>query len=121
MWQAAFEKNGSDDFTIVGLALEAEGIAPAKLYYERFGVTFSALVDPDYATQFGAVPKTFFVDEHGVVLELKNWEQRIATLRPIRPITETIRSQWSLPGNRLDAAAIARLTAANAMNPKDLQ
>ena len=63
MWQQLFEKYGSEEFTVVGLALDAEGIAPAKLYYEKFGVTFPSLVDPDYATGFGAVPKTFFVDE----------------------------------------------------------
>ncbi|HRX81162.1 MAG TPA: TlpA disulfide reductase family protein, partial [Pirellulaceae bacterium] len=87
VWQAAFEKYGSDEFTIVGLALDAEGVAPAKLYYEKFGVTFPALVDPDYATQFGAVPKTFFVDEQGVVLELKDWEGQLARLGPLRPVT----------------------------------
>jgi len=120
VWQAAFEKYGSDEFTIVGLALDAEGVAPAKLYYEKFGVTFPALVDPDYATQFGAVPKTFFVDEQGVVLELKDWEGQLARLGPLRPVTKEISSQWTPVGNRLDAAAIAGLSEANKTNAKDL-
>jgi len=115
-----FKKYGSDDFTVVGLALDAEGIAPAKLYYERFGVKFPALVDPDYATRFGAVPKTFFIDEHGVVLDAKNWETRLSQLGATRPVTDKIRSQWSASGARLDSAAIALLTEANSRNPYDL-
>lgn len=72
MWQKKFEQYRRMGFNVVGIALDAEGIAPAKLYYERFGVTFPALVDPNYVTGFGAVPKTFLVDEHGVVRELEN-------------------------------------------------
>ena len=105
---------------MVGLALDAEGIAPAKLYYEKFGVTFPTLVDPDYATRFGAVPKTFFVDEHGVVLQRKDWEKRLSELGPVRPVTESVREQWSQPGIRLDSRAIARLTEAAGRNPQDL-
>lgn len=115
-----FEKYGSDEFTVVGLALDAEGIAPAKLYYERFGVKFPALVDPDYATRFGAVPKTFFVDEHGVVLEVKGWQNQLPQLGRTRPVTEAVRDQWSKPGKRLDSAAIARLSEANSETPSDL-
>lgn len=115
-----FEKYGSDDFTVVGLALDAQGIKPAKLYYERFGVKFPALVDPDYATRFGAVPKTFFVDEHGVVLETKNWQSRLPKLGATRPVTDAIRELWSESGTRLASAAIARLTEANSKTPSDL-
>ncbi len=111
---------GGDSFTVVGLALDAEGIAPAKRYYDRFGVTFPALVDPDYATRFGAVPKTFFVDEHGVVLELKNWQQRLPEFGATRPVTQQIRAQWSAPDARLNAAELARLTEANARSKHDL-
>jgi len=105
---------------IVGLALDAEGIAPAKRYYDRFGVTFPALVDPDYATRFGAVPKTFFVDEHGVVLELENWQQRLSKLGPPRLVSKEIRAQWTDPTKRLDAVQLARLTEANEENSHDL-
>lgn len=93
---------------------------PAKRYYDRFGVTFPALVDPNYATRFGAVPKTFFVDEHGIVLEVKNWQQRLPGLGPLRQVTSEVRGQWSDPSGRLDAAELARLTEAHAKDPRDL-
>jgi len=115
-----FEEYRSDDFTVVGLALDAEGIEPAKLYYEKHGVAFPSLVDPDYATQFGAVPKTFFVNEHGVVQDLKQWEQRLSTLGEARPVTEVIRSQWSKPTSRFDSAALAELAESNSRKPSDL-
>lgn len=121
MWQQVFEKYGSDDFTVVGLALDAEGIAPAKLYYDKFQVTFPSLVDPDYATQFGAVPKTFFVDEFGVVQELKDWEQQLQTLGETRPVTKAIRAQWSPAELRLDSAALSQLAEHNAREPTDLE
>lgn len=120
MWQKLYEQYGSDDFTVVGLALDAEGIAPAKLYYEKHGVTFPSLVDPDYATQFGAVPKTFFVDEHGVVLDAKNWKQQLAISKGVKSVTDDIRSQWSKPASRFDADALATLVQANARTPRDL-
>lgn len=120
MWQQKFEKYGNDSFTVVGLALDAEGIAPAKIYYDRFGVTFPALVDPDYATQFGAVPKTFFIDEHGVVQNARQWEQQLAQLPNVRPVGDEVRSQWSPPGARLSGAAISKLSAASSRKPHDL-
>jgi hypothetical protein len=119
-WQEKFQKYGGDDFTVVGLALDAEGIAPAKRYYDRFGVTFPALVDPDYATKFGAVPKTFFVDEHGVVLAVRDWERRLPGLAKTRPVTARIRAQWSDPDARLDASELARLTEANSRDQPNL-
>jgi hypothetical protein len=106
VWQKKFEKYGSDRFAIVGLALDAEGIAPAKIYYDRFGVTFPALVDPDYATQFGTVPKTFFIDEHGVVQNARNWEQQLDESVAVRPVGDEVRSKWLQPGARLGPAAI---------------
>lgn len=115
-----FEKYGDEDFTVVGLALDAEGIAPAKLYYDKFGVTFPSLVDPDYATQFGAVPKTFFVNEHGVVQDSKNWEQQLDSLGDTQPVSESIRAQWSQPTSRLDSTALAGLVEANAKAPDNL-
>lgn len=120
MWQQLFEKYGSEEFTVVGLALDAEGIGPAKLYYEKHGVRFPSLVDPDYATQFGAVPKTFFVNELGVVGDLKSWEQQLSKLGETQPVTKAIRSQWSEPASRLDSAVLANLVEANSGTPKDL-
>jgi hypothetical protein len=119
VWQQKFEKYGSDSFTIVGLALDAEGIAPAKIYYDRFGVTFPTLVDPDYATQFGAVPKTFFIDEYGVVQNARNWEQQLAQLADVRPLSDEVQSKWSQPDARLSAAAIRKLSAVSSKMPKD--
>jgi len=78
------------------------------------------LVDPDYATRFGAVPKTFFVDEHGVVLEVRKWRQRLPELGKTRPVTTAIRAQWSDPGARLDATELARLTEANSQDQRNL-
>lgn len=115
-----FEKYGSDEFTVVGLALDAEGIAPAKLYYDKYNVTFPSLVDPDYATQFGAVPKTFFIDEHGVVQELKDWEKQLESLGNTKPISNSVRGQWSKPELRVDSSAIAKLAKANTLRPDDL-
>lgn len=121
MWQNTFEKYKSEGFTVVGLALDAEGIAPAKRYYERFGVTFPALVDPNYATGFGAVPKTFFVNEHGVVQSLRGWEEKLVPASKLAEVTDGIRSQWTKPGSRLDTIEIARLVDANRKDPRDLK
>ncbi|MBC8352677.1 MAG: TlpA family protein disulfide reductase [Planctomycetes bacterium] len=120
MWQQLFEKYGDEEFTVVGLAIDAEGIVPAKRYYDKYGVTFPSLVDPDYATQFGAVPKTFFVDEQGVVQDLKNWEQELSSLRTAKPVTREIRSKWSKPESRLESSAVAELAELNAKKPNDL-
>ena len=121
MWQKTFEKYQSEGFTVVGLALDAEGIAPAKRYYDRFGVEFPALVDPNYATGFGAVPKTFFVNELGVVQSLRGWEQRLAPASDLVEVTDEVRGQWSKSGSRLDPAEMARLVDANRKNPRDLK
>lgn len=121
MWQKTFEKYRSEGFTVVGLALDAEGVAPAKKYYERFGVKFPALVDPNYATGFGVVPLTFFVNEHGVVQSLRGWEQQLAPASELAEVTDEIRAQWSKPGSRLDPAEMARLVEANRKDPRDLK
>ena len=110
MWQKKFEKYRSDRFTVVGLALDIEGIPPAKRYYEKHGVTFPSLVDPNYATRFAAVPKTFFVDEFGVVQNPIHWERDLARLPPPRPVPDKVRRQWSETGQRLDSAAVAQLS-----------
>ena len=101
--------------------MDAEGIAPAKLYYEKFGVTFPALVDPNYATGFGAVPKTFFVDEHGVVQELQDWEQRLKPADQLKPVTPKISAQWTKPGHRLDPALVANLVSRHQKDPSGLK
>lgn len=119
MWQKKFEQFGGENFTIVGLALDSEGVSPAKKYYDHFGVTFPALVDPDYATQFGAVPKTFFVAEDGKVLALDHWEQRLDLVASTSTDPETS-AKWSQPGKRLEAGEIRRLSLASAASPQDL-
>lgn len=120
MWQKKFEEFGGENFTIVGLALDSEGVPPAKKYYDRFGVTFPSLVDPDYATQFGAVPKTFFVGEDGKILALRNWEQRLGVADFPPPVTAGALAKWSTPGKRLDAGEISRLGDESERNPEDL-
>ena len=120
VWQQKVQKYRDMGFTVVGIALDAEGVAPAKLYYERFDVTFPALVDPNYATGFGAVPKTFFVDENGVVQVLRDWEQRLKPPDELRPVTAKIRTQWTQPQKRLDPAALATLAEKHAANVSDL-
>lgn len=120
MWQRLFEEYGNDQFTIVGLALDAEGISPAQKYYDKYDVTFPALVDPDYATQFGAVPKTFFVDELGVVQNFKDWEKQLETLGNVQSVTDLHRTQWSPSASRLNADTLAQLAEDNSKRPKDL-
>lgn len=120
MWQKAYEKYSGESFTVVGIALDVEGIGPAKRYYEKHGVTFPALVDPNYATGFGAVPKTFFVDEHGVVQELDGWRKRLQPAGELKPVTEDIRAQWSEPGQRLEPSAVAGLLEKHRTDPADL-
>ncbi|MEX0704781.1 MAG: TlpA disulfide reductase family protein [Planctomycetales bacterium] len=120
VWQKAFEKYRDRGFTVVGIALDVEGAAAAKPYYEKHGVTFPALVDPNYATGFGVVPLTFFVDEHGVVRKLAGWEERLKPAEKLRPVTDEIRGQWTEPGSRLSAAAIAELAARHEADPTDL-
>jgi len=120
VWQERFEKYASEGFTIVGIALDAEGIAPAKLYYDKYGVTFHALVDPNYATGFGVVPLTFFADEHGVVQERRGWEKRIKPAGDLKPVTQSIRDQWTTPGERLDPSQIAEFVARHEANRADL-
>lgn len=120
MWQKKFEQYGNEDFTIVGLALDAEGVAPAKIYYDRFGVKFPALVDPNYATKFGAVPKTFFINEHGVILSAKDWEEQLTRMESPRPVTQSVRKQFQTAEKRLDSSAVAKLAKAHAATPDDL-
>ena len=120
MWQKKFEQFGGEEFTVVGLALDAEGVGPAKEYYDKFGVTFPSLVDPNYATKFGAVPKTFFVDEFGVVMSVRGWEAKLPQLGPLKPVSEEIRLQFSDSHSRLGAAAVAALARDNASASNDL-
>lgn len=105
---------------MVGIALDAEGIAPAKRYYKKHGVTFPALVDANYATGFGVVPRTFFVNEHGVVQPLRGWRDRLSEKYRPKPVTAAIRKQWSQPGKRTSSENIARLLSAHRSNPADL-
>lgn len=98
--------------------MDVEGIPPAKLYYDEHGVTFPALVDPNYATQFGAVPKTFFVNEHGVVQQLKGWEKHLD--KPVRPVTDAVREKWS-KSSEIDAAQqMGRLARIYEKDPDNL-
>jgi hypothetical protein len=120
VWQAKFEKYRKLGFTVVGIALDAEGIGPAKRYYDHFGVEFPSLVDPNYATGFAAVPKTFFVDEHGVVQSLDDWEQRLRPQNNLKPVSDAVRRQWSDPGVRLNANEIARLSQLLRTSPGNL-
>lgn len=120
MWQNRFEKYRDQGFTVVGIALDVEGAAAAKPYYEKHGVTFPALVDPNYATGFGVVPLTFFVDEHGVVRKLAGWENRLEPADRLRPVTEEIRAQWTEPGARFGPRAISKLVARHEAAPTDL-
>jgi len=120
VWQETFQKHRDAGFTVVGIALDAEGIEPAQRYYEKFGVTFPALVDPNYATGFEAVPKTFFVNEHGVVQPLDEWQQQLRPSDELEPVTASLRRQWTDSTARLDPAEIARLVEAHQANPKDL-
>lgn len=118
MWQQRFEQYKNDGFTVVGIALEAEGIEPARIYYEKHGVRFPSLVDPNYATRFQGVPKRFFVNELGVVQPFENWESHLK--EPRSPVTESVREQWSDPQSRLNARRIARLMDAHRSDPADL-
>ncbi|MEX0717519.1 MAG: TlpA disulfide reductase family protein, partial [Planctomycetaceae bacterium] len=120
MWQNRFEKHRDQGFTVVGIALDVEGAAAAKPYYDKHGVTFPALVDPNYATGFGVVPLTFFVDEHGVVRKLADWENRLKPAGELRPVTDEIRGQWTEPGSRFGPRAIAELVARHEAAPTDL-
>lgn len=121
MWQERFEKYRDQGFIVVGLALDAEGIGPAQLYYEKFGVTFPALVDPNYATGFGAVPKTFFVDEFGVVQDLQGWEEKLSDASPLKTVSEEVRAQWTENSARLRADEIARLLDRHLDSPSNLE
>lgn len=102
--------------------MDAEGVAPAKKYYDKYGVTFPALVDPDFATGFGYVPWTFFVDEHGVVrAKGDDWEPLIQALEKLKPVTPEILARWSDSKIRLSAQAIAELAQKQAEDPDDLE
>ena len=118
VWQKKYEQYKDKSFTIVGIALDVQGIPPAKLYYDQHKVTFPSLVDPNYETKFGVVPKTFFVNEHGVVQPLKNWESRLTD--PVQPITEEISSQWSKQSQSDRSVAMRKLEAAHRSDSTDL-
>ena len=123
MWQERFEKHKNDGFTVVGIAMDAEGIAPAKKYYDKYGVKFHALVDPNYALGFPAIPHTFFVNEHGKVLEQKaseNWAEYIQPAKELLPVTDETRKQWRPVGEGLNAGALSALVDRAANNPSDL-
>lgn len=103
--------------------MDAEGIAPAKIYYEKYGVKFHALVDPNYALGFGVIPHTFLIDEHGVVVDDKakaTWERQLRPARDLKPVTDALRAQWTEPGKRLDPGAIAALSKKHGTDPRDL-
>lgn len=119
MWQEVFETYGGDDFTVVGIAMDTEGVAPAKQQYERFGVTFPALVDPNYATRFEYVPWVFFIDEHGVVQDI-SWEEGVKSLEDIQPVTSEVRAQWTSAGARTSSDELAKLEADFEENPGSL-
>ncbi|MEM6277856.1 MAG: TlpA disulfide reductase family protein [Verrucomicrobiota bacterium] len=119
MWQEVFEKYGSDKFTVVGIAMDTEGIAPAKKQYERFGVTFPALVDPNYATRFDYVPWVFFVNEHGVVQEV-DWKDGVKSLEAYLPVSDYERDQWTSVGERTGVEAVAKLKADFEKDPRNL-
>lgn len=124
MWQKEFKKHGGENVTIVGLALDAEGIPPAKRYYDQFGVSFPALVDTNYATKFTFVPRTFFIDELGVVRKIlrdeKDWDKLIQPRGKLKPVTDSIRKQWSALGSRLEDKAMAELRRKLRGDPGDL-
>lgn len=120
MWQKKFAELGSGTFTVVGIAMDIEGAAAAKQYYEKYGVKFHALADPNYATRFGYVPYTFFVNEHGVVQELRGWEQRIASSDKPKRVTDDIRRKFTDPNARTQDFELARLAALHENNPHDL-
>lgn len=119
MWQKVFEEHGSDEFTVVGIAMDSEGVAPAKKQYDRFGVTFPALVDPNYATRFEFVPWLFFVDEHGVVQD-GDWAEEIKKMGAIKPVTDAIRSQWTAKSDRNSLESLAALVLKHEAAPDDL-
>lgn len=120
MWQKRFEKLKSEGFTIVAIAMDVEGVEVAKRYYQKYGVEFHALVDPNYATRFGYVPWTFFVDEHGVVQPLNGWEQRIEPATKLKPVTDKVRAKFTDPAARLSPAAINQLVKKHEADPKQL-
>ena len=101
--------------------MDAEGPAVAKKYYEKYGVTFPSLVDPNHATGFGYVPWTFFVDEHGVVRgKGKNWKELATSAKPLKPVTPEVLEQWSDSKKRLSPEAIAQLEQKLAKDPHSL-
>lgn len=103
--------------------MDAEGIPPAKLYYDKFKCTFTRLVDPNYALGFGVIPHAIFVNEHGVVLDhraKKSWKSLLKDPKELKPVTNEIRAKWSDPGARLKPDAIARLEAKQKAEPGDL-
>lgn len=120
MWQKHFEKYGSDSFTVVAIAMDVEGVDPAKRYYEKHGVTFHALVDPNYATRFAYVPWTFFVDEHGVVQNNRNWQSKIKNRSQLKQVTPDIRRKFAPPADRLSAGAISLLVKRLEKAPADV-
>ena len=110
---------------MVGLALDADGIPAAKRYYNKSKVTFPALVDPNYATRFEYVPRTFFINEHGVVQKIitrdKGWESLIQPDEKPQPVTDIIRNKWTTPGKRFDKQLIEALIQQHKTNPKDIR
>lgn len=121
MWQEQFEQLKSEGFTIVGIAMDSEGIEPAKKYYETYGVTFPALVDPDFATGFGYVPWTFFVDEHGVVRgKGDEWKTMIKPADKLKPVSPQILAQWTDSNSRLAPEAVDALRQEQQDSPEDL-
>jgi hypothetical protein len=77
-------------------------------------------VDPNYATKFTAVPKTFFINEHGVVQPLEEWEERLVAMPAVEPVTAEIRAHWSSSESRLAPQALARLVEALESDPDNL-
>ena len=101
--------------------MEAEGIESAKRYYDKHGVTFPALVDPHFATGFGFVPWTFFVDEHGVVRgKGGDWKKLIKPAREFKAVTPQVLAQWSDSKNRLTREVMVSLEEKLDQHPGNL-
>lgn len=129
MWQQFADLHNSDDYALIAVAMDAEGIPAVRELYKNANVSFVALVDSQNALGqawgFEVVPNGFLVDEAGTLKHKKvgGFEVRSpANVQAIEqflaqdPVPFAVSSGLKPP---TDAEQIASLNQRLAENSKD--
>jgi len=92
------ERFADNGFTVIGVAMDVQGVSAAKPWYQKHKITFPALVDPanvlGRTLGFRIVPNQFFVDELGTFRgRIKKSELEDLLAKPIQPVPPGLKQQ----------------------------